>query len=529
LPVSRVTINHHHKTRDIHPSRDALLVHGDHLSTTRASTDIGDRHLNKLLNTLEVVLGLSGELVEAGDLGDVAVPARHGLVHDLHLGELVQHRGHVAIREANTIDLVVGTNLDFLEGGENVELGDVDGSVAVDEVGVAEDGDIKPAATTRTTSGGTELVTDLAESSTDLIVELGGEGAAADTGGVGLDDTDHRAELGGSKTEAGRDTTSGGGGGGDVRVGTEVKIEQASVGTLSEDGLAVVVGVVQEGHGVLDPGRHDSSPLLELLLLSLDIVVETVHALHGLDKSGVAGNEVVPITNKLADADTVTLSLGRVGRSDTTTSGTNSVGLGSGFELTIDELVEVEDDMRSIGDNKTTLSGDVSIPEVFQLSHHLTDIEDDAVTDDVELTRIEHAAGKEMEGELLTVNNESVTSIGTTVESGNDIVASRKDINEFTLTLITRKENMREMKMTIIWTRSTFTDKEKEDIPPLSTKDSRQTRMLRMKVTLGGEGTHTRSDLRGRTLERTQHELRRKHCRRDRKQISYHIKLRQTC
>ncbi len=53
------------------------------------------------------------------------------------------------------------TDLDLLEGGEDVELSQTNIGKAVDGIAVTQLGDIEPTAATRTTSGSTVLVTSL--------------------------------------------------------------------------------------------------------------------------------------------------------------------------------------------------------------------------------------------------------------------------------------------------------------------------------------------------------------------------------
>jgi hypothetical protein len=145
--------------------------------------------------------------------------------------------------------------------------------------------------------------------------------------------------------------------------------------------------------------------------------------------------------------------------------------------LTVNELVKVKDKVSTVGDDETTISVHVCIPQILKLRHHLANIKDNTVANDVELVGIQHAAREKVERELLAVNNKSVASVGTSVEAGNDIIATSHDIDELTLTFIT----------------------------PLGTKDSSQTGGLTMNILLGRERPSVGHCLGGGTLDRAKH------------------------
>lgn len=96
--------------------------------------------------------------------------------------------------------LVADGDLDGGEGIEDVELGEVESRVVVQVVRVLDDDQVEPAAAAGAASGDTDFVANLLELLARLVQQFRGESAAADTGGVGLDDTDDVVDF--SRVEA---------------------------------------------------------------------------------------------------------------------------------------------------------------------------------------------------------------------------------------------------------------------------------------------------------------------------------------
>ena len=86
---------------------------------------------------------------------------------------------------------------------EDVELGDREGVHAVEPDGVAQGHQVHPAAAAAAAGGGAELAAALAGSGRRLVLELGGEGAGADAGRVGLGDPPDLVDV--ARSDAGAD------------------------------------------------------------------------------------------------------------------------------------------------------------------------------------------------------------------------------------------------------------------------------------------------------------------------------------
>lgn len=83
-----------------------------------------DVNTHELLNPPDVVLGVHGEVFELAHPGNVLLPSWQRLVDDLDLAEHGQISGH-ALQDLAVV-AVVDSDLDLLEGVEDIELGQVD-------------------------------------------------------------------------------------------------------------------------------------------------------------------------------------------------------------------------------------------------------------------------------------------------------------------------------------------------------------------------------------------------------------------
>ena len=80
---------------------------------------------------------------------------------------------------------IAGADLDLVEAVQHVELGQRDAVDAAGDAGLAHQHGVEPAAAALAPGHGAELVAALAQLFADGVVQLGGEGAFADAGGVG--------------------------------------------------------------------------------------------------------------------------------------------------------------------------------------------------------------------------------------------------------------------------------------------------------------------------------------------------------
>jgi hypothetical protein len=148
----------------------------DHVITRRSNANPLDGNANELLDELNVLPCLTGQVVVALRASGRLLPPRQSLVVNLYLGQHIGVRGETL--ELLALVRVCGSDLELLKVIENIEFGEVEGGVVVASVRVLHDNKIKPSTTALATCCNTNLVADLLELFADLVELLGGEGAA---------------------------------------------------------------------------------------------------------------------------------------------------------------------------------------------------------------------------------------------------------------------------------------------------------------------------------------------------------------
>jgi len=281
---------------------------------------------------VDVVLGVSGELVERSASGDVFSPSGEVLVDGLASCEVIDNRGERSFKFLS-IELVVGGDLDGGDAGKDIKLGNVQGREAIKFVGVLDDVEIEPSALSLATGGGTELVSDILKSFTDLVVEPCGERSSSDTSGVSLYDTDVAIESRWWDTESSADSSDTSAGRGNIRPGSEVEIEHGGVGSLSNDTLGRIVEV--RAHVIDGVNEHSVLGAIELLghleeLVKLFFAVKVSDVelvLEPINEGVVLLLEERPVS-EISSAETDSESLGGVSWADTLLGGADHVTLG---------------------------------------------------------------------------------------------------------------------------------------------------------------------------------------------------------
>lgn len=406
-----------------------------------ANTNPLDRGVQELLNEGNVLLGVLGQIGVLGDLGGVRLPAGESLVDTLDLFQHVQVLGERLQQLA--LVLVANGNLELLQLVQNVQLGDVQTGIAVDPGGVLEDNEIEPSTSSSSTSGDTELGTNLLEVLSDVVELLGRERSGSDSGGVSLDNTVDVSDGGGGHTEAGADTSNAGVGGGDVRVGSKVEIQHQSVGSLNEDSLVGLESLVHEGDGVDHEGSQIVGELLVSQNLLLNVVLKVaVSLLSGSDQSSKSRLKLLPCTgllrNQVVDSDTGSRGLGGVGRADTLTGGANGL-LGGGQLLlleTVGQLVEVENQMASRRDEKSVSALETLVLNGLELVEERGHVDHDSGAEQVLAVGVDQTGGQHVEVVLDIADHNGVSSVVSTLASGTNVNLVAENIHELSLSFI---------------------------------------------------------------------------------------------
>lgn len=394
---------------------------------------------------MDVVLRVSGELVEGGAGGDIFSPSGEVGVDGLASGEVLNSSGHGALKFLS-VEFVVGSDLDVGDSGKDIKFGDVQGGEAVELVGVLDDVEVEPSALSLATGGGSVLMSDSLESLTDLVVEPGGERSSSDTGGVGLDDTDVAFEGRWGDTESSAHTTRTGAGGGDERPGTEVNIEHGGVGSLSNNTLGGVVEVLTDVVDGVD--EHLVLRSIKLLghLVELVEFLSTVElgdvelVLEPVDEGVVLLLEERPVS-EISSTETDSKGLRGVSWADTHLGGADHVGFGflesALFVHAVSQFLDTGDQVGSSRDLQSTVVVDAVVIELLELTEHAGDVHDDTVSEKVMAVLVHDTAREQVEGVLDFVDHDGVAGVGATVESGTQVVVLGEDVHEFTLTFVT--------------------------------------------------------------------------------------------
>ena len=172
-----------------------------------------DTHAGEFLEMLDVVARGLGQLLVGLALGDVdALPAGQLLVHRFGVEQHALLHGEVIVDLA--VALVGGADLDRVELGQHVELGQRHIGETVDLGRIARDDRVEPAAASLAARRHAELVAGGAQALAHLGLlalaavlseaQLGGEGTAADARDVGFLDAQHAVDGRGSHARSGR-------------------------------------------------------------------------------------------------------------------------------------------------------------------------------------------------------------------------------------------------------------------------------------------------------------------------------------
>ena len=196
---------------------------------------------NLPLNKLNVSTSIRRKILILCHTHGVRLPTRQSNILNLDLLNNVRISGERAGRPLSAGQHVRHTNLDLVKVIKHIQLGQVESSVVVDGVRVAGQNEIQPAAAALAACGDAELAADALQLVAVGVELLGGEGAAADAGGVGFYDSDHVLDAGGVEGEGLDSTAEAGGGGGDEGVGAVVEVEHEGIGTLDENVGGVLV------------------------------------------------------------------------------------------------------------------------------------------------------------------------------------------------------------------------------------------------------------------------------------------------
>src|SRR5262249_4086903 len=151
--------------------------------------DHTDFNFQEIADEAEIVYGGLGQLGGVFYAVSILAPAGKSFVFRDNVFVLFSERRHFVNGPAFVF--VACADLDFALGVKDVELGDNQRVDAVDHLGVAEDGEIEPAAAAGAPGDSAEFLAAFAHFLGFEVGHFGGKRTAADARGVGLGNSEH--------------------------------------------------------------------------------------------------------------------------------------------------------------------------------------------------------------------------------------------------------------------------------------------------------------------------------------------------
>ena len=282
---------------------------------------------------------------------------------------------------------------------------------------------VEPAAAAGPARGGAVLAPEGPQALAGLVRKLGGEGAAAHPGGVGLADPQHGADPGGADARAHAGLAGHGVRRGHVGVGAEVHVEVRPLGTLEEELSALAAGLVDEHGRVRDEGlealAHGAEPGEDLPLVhALDLEHLREVLLPFVEERVELLSELVRV-HQVDHADAAPAGLVLVGRAYAPARGADLLG---GFPGVVDGLVVGHDDVGAVADGQGAGGDRVPLlPQGFDLVEEDLGVDHHAVADDAELFLVEDARGDQVEDDLLVAHHQRVPGIVAALETYDEV------------------------------------------------------------------------------------------------------------
>src|SRR5690606_18292843 len=291
---------------------------------------------------------------------------------------------------------------DRIQTVEYIQLGQAQTADTVDLDRPTQDHRIEPAAATRTSGGGAELVAAGSQALADVIEQLGGERTGADTGGVGLGDTQHVIQIQRADTGTGGGPPGGSVGAGDVGIGTVVDVQQCALGTLEHDVGTLTAQLVQTRGHIGDQGLQPVGKvqclfqgLLEVDRLNLVIILQ--HEVMVIQNFAELGSKALAM-EQVTDAQTAAGYLVLVGRADTTTGGADLgfaagvlPGLIQGYMIGQDQRAGGADAQALADRHATGFQATHFLDQRFRGQHHtVADVAHDVLAQDARGNQVQH-------------------------------------------------------------------------------------------------------------------------------------------
>ena len=99
--------------------------------------------------------------------------------------------------------------------------------------------------------------------------------------------------------------------------------------------------------------------------------------------------------------------------------------------------MEGEQQRCTVGDLQPAAPFESVCVEGFEFLEHSVEVHDDTITENIHGVLINQTTWQQVEGVLFAIGHHGVPSIGTTIESANDVVVLGQHVGQFPLAFVT--------------------------------------------------------------------------------------------
>ena len=410
----------------------------DDLVSTLAGADQGDGDTERLGDPVDVGACAGGQGREFGDRRDVLVPAGDLLVHRLARVKdgLVVGKFAQALALAR---LVGDAELEGVEPGQDIELGQRDLGDARDADRVSQRHQVEPPAPTLAPGRGAELVALLQHVLSRGVIEFGRERALADACHVRLGDakdtvdacrTDARPGAGRARDRVGRRHE---------RVRPVVDVEHRPLRALKQHALACVERPVDQQPRVGDERPQTLGVAQDLLSHSRR--VEWLHLVELLQNFVLLLKRDAQLAHqdagvqKVLRPDAKACRLVLVTRPDAAAGRADREAAEPHFGRTVKQHV-VRHDQVCRTRHAQAFDRDAALLEGVELAAQDPRIDDRPVADDAELARVEDPRGNQMQFEGLAVAHDRVSGVVAALKAHDHVAALGEQVDDLALAFV---------------------------------------------------------------------------------------------
>src|SRR6185437_3379687 len=307
-------------------------------------------------------------------------------------------------------------------------------------VGVAEQGQIEPAAAARASRDGPEFIAELAKLLACLIVGFSWKRALTHAGNIRLGDSYDSPDGGGSDSGSGDSAPGCGGGGGHEWVGSMIDVEHRSLGAFKHYAFAVADGLVEQRAGVCDE-RSDLLGGAGIFLIHLRRV-ERLRAEKRLGNgvlfvAGILDMGLQKIVvQQIDDPQAIASGFVLIVRADAAAGSADLLPSRRALSSQLNHAMVGEDDLRSIGNEELAVYVHAQIAELAYFAKKRHRVQHHSVADHRLAIGPENAAGHKLQNEFLPADDDSVPGVVPASVTRHHLEALGEHVHDFPLAFI---------------------------------------------------------------------------------------------